>query len=181
MGTSTGGTQAIQLAATYPEDVSALVLLSPNIEINDPNASLLNNPWGLQVARLVKNGNYIYASDQRDIYKKYWYSKYRLEGTVALQEMLETSMIPENFRKINQPVLLVYYYKDETKQDPVVRVSAMRKMFDELSTPANLKRQVAVPEAGDHVIGSYIKSKDLVSVQKAIDAFAIDVLKLSPR
>ncbi|MCU0380340.1 MAG: alpha/beta hydrolase [Chitinophagaceae bacterium] len=181
MGTSTGGSQAIQLAATYPEDVAALVLLSPNIEINDPNAFLLNNPWGLQLARLVKRSRDNEASDQREIYKKHWYSRYRLEGTVALQEMLETSMIPENFRKITQPVLLLYYYKDESHQDPVVKVSAMQKMFDQLSTPPAFKRQVAIPEAGDHVIGSYIKSNDLPSVQKAIHAFAVDVLKLSPR
>jgi pimeloyl-ACP methyl ester carboxylesterase len=45
MGTSTGGTNALQLAAAYPNDVEALILLSPNIAINDPNAWLLNNPW----------------------------------------------------------------------------------------------------------------------------------------
>ncbi|HTQ29177.1 MAG TPA: alpha/beta hydrolase, partial [Puia sp.] len=54
MGTSTGGTLALQLAASYPDDVAALVLLSPNIAINDPNAWLLNDPWGLRIARMVK-------------------------------------------------------------------------------------------------------------------------------
>jgi alpha-beta hydrolase superfamily lysophospholipase len=53
MGTSTGGTLALQLAAAYPE-IAGLVLYSPNIAINDPNAWILNNPWGLQIARLVK-------------------------------------------------------------------------------------------------------------------------------
>jgi len=178
MGTSTGGSQALQLAATYPEDVHALILLSPNIQINDANAYLLNNPWGLQIARLVKDGMYNHSSDQRDIYKKYWYSKYRLEGTVALQEMLETTMTPENFKKIKQPLLLLYYYQDEAHQDPVVRVSAMREMFDQVSTPASQKRAVPIPEAGDHVIGSYIKSKDLPAVQKAADDFAREILGL---
>ena len=51
MGTSTGGTQALQLAAAYPNDVAALILMSPNIEINDPNAWILNNHWGLQLAQ----------------------------------------------------------------------------------------------------------------------------------
>jgi len=46
MGTSTGATQALQLAANYPDDVVALVLYSPNIAINDPNAWILNNRWG---------------------------------------------------------------------------------------------------------------------------------------
>ncbi len=53
VGTSTGGTLALQLAAQYPE-VYAMVLLSPNIAINDPNAWLLNNPWGLQISQAGK-------------------------------------------------------------------------------------------------------------------------------
>lgn len=179
MGTSTGGTQALQLAAAYPDEVSALILLSPNIEINDPNAFLLNNPWGLQIARLVKKSDYIQASDQREIYRKHWYGTYRLEGVVALQEMLETTMTPETFRKVRQPLLLLFYYRDEQHQDPVVRVSAMRKMFEMVSTPDSLKRQVAIPGAGDHVLGSYIKSKDLPAVQGEIHRFAEQVLLLS--
>jgi pimeloyl-ACP methyl ester carboxylesterase len=178
MGTSTGGTQALQLAAAYPEDVSALVLLSPNIEINDPNAFLLNNPWGLQLARIINKRDYIQASDQRDIYRKHWYGTYRLEGAVALQEMIETTMTPETFQAVRQPLLLLYYYRDEQHQDPVVRVSAMRAMFEQLSTPDSLKKQVAIPGAGDHVIGSYIKSKDLASVQREIHQYAEQVLRL---
>ncbi|MGL6269947.1 MAG: alpha/beta hydrolase [Chitinophagaceae bacterium] len=180
MGTSTGGTQALQLAAAYPNDVAALVLMSPNIEINDPNAWILNNHWGLQLARLVRKGNYNVASDQRDIYKKHWYSKYRLEGTVALQEMLETSMNKETFVKINQPLLLLYYYKDDEHQDNVVKVSAMKKMFEQVSTPGTAKKAVAIPNAGDHVMGSYIKSADLQTVTKEINLFASDILKMSP-
>ncbi|MBY0433997.1 MAG: hypothetical protein K2U26_07800 [Cyclobacteriaceae bacterium] len=58
MSTSTGGTMALILAATYPQDVFALINMSPNIAINDGNARMLNNPWGLQVARLVFGSNY---------------------------------------------------------------------------------------------------------------------------
>src|SRR6185437_16092588 len=47
MGTSTGGTQALQLAAAFPNQVAALVLMSPNIAINDPNAWVTNQHWGL--------------------------------------------------------------------------------------------------------------------------------------
>jgi pimeloyl-ACP methyl ester carboxylesterase len=178
VGTSTGGTQALQLAAAFPNDVAALVLMSPNIEINDPNAWILNNHWGLQLARLVKKGNYNIASDQRDIYKKHWYSKYRLEGTVALQEMLETSMNEKTFAKITQPLLLLYYYKDDEHQDNVVKVSAMKKMFELVSTPAASKKAVAVPNAGDHVMGSYIKSGDLETVKQEISLFAAETLKM---
>jgi len=52
MGTSTGGTLALQLAANYPE-IAGLILYSPNIEVFNPSAPLLNNPWGLQIGRAV--------------------------------------------------------------------------------------------------------------------------------
>jgi esterase/lipase len=177
MGTSTGGSNALQLAANFP-DVSALVLLSPNIEINDPNAWLANNPWGLQIARLVKKSDYHITSDQREIYKAYWYSKYRLEAIVNLQEYLETAMTNENFSKVKQPTLLLYYYKDEAHQDNVVKVSAMLQMFDKLGTVAEQKRKVAMPNTGDHVIGGYIKSNDYQGVETEITKFMIEVLKL---
>ena len=58
LSTSTGGTLALMLAAEYPEDVFALINLSPNIAINDGAAFILNDPWGLQIARMVMGGNY---------------------------------------------------------------------------------------------------------------------------
>ena len=178
MGTSTGGSNALQLAATYPNDVAALILLSPNIAINDPNAWILNNHWGQQIANLILGSNYNTAKDNRPLYKQYWNYKYRLEGPVALQEMLETTMLPETFKKITQPLLLLYYYKDEQHQDAVVKVSEMKKMFDELGT--TLKKQVAMPNTGDHVIGSSFKSKDVAGVQKEIIEFIKQDLQIKP-
>lgn len=177
MGTSTGGTLALKLAAEYP-DIAGLLLLSPNIAINDPNAWLLNNHWGLQIAHIVK-GTYNTSSDTTATYKKYWYNKYRMESAVQLEEFLETSMKASVFEKVKQPVLLLYYYKDEEHQDKVVKVSAMKRMFHQLGTPGNLKREMAVPEAGDHVIGSYIKSKDIATVEKQCEKFGEEILHLS--
>jgi len=178
MGTSTGASLALQLAATYPRDVAALILLSPNIAINDPFAWILNDPWGLQIARMVKHGKYMVSSDSRPIYQKYWNQPYRLEAAVALEEYLETTMTEENFRKVTQPVLLLYYYKDAVHQDSVVKVSAMLKMFDELGTADILKRKVAMPNTGNHVLGSPIKSHDVLGVQIEIGKFMTEVLDL---
>ncbi len=179
MGTSTGATQAIQLASRFPNDVSALILYSPNVEINDKNAWLLNNPWGLQIARLVKHGNYNDPDDQRPIYKQYWNKPYRLEALVSLEEMLETTMNKKTFVRVKQPVLMLYYYKDEEHQDNIVRVSAMKKMFDELATPKELKRAMALPNTGNHVIASPIKSNDVQSVEKETKRFLEEVMKMS--
>lgn len=171
VGTSTGGTLALQLAAAYPE-INSLVLLSPNIAINDDKVWLLNDPWGLQIARLVSDGNERFLAGKTANYKKYWYSHYRLESVVQLQELLESSMNKQLFEQVKQPTLLLYYYKNEAAQDPVVKVSAMLKMFDELGTASDKKEKHALPNTENHVMGSYITSKDISSVEKAINQFA---------
>ena len=178
MGTSTGGTQALQLAAAYPNDVAAIILYSPNIEINDPNAYLLNNPWGLQIARLVKDGKLNYPADTRPIYSAYWNRPYRLEAVVNLEEMIETSVTKETLNAVKQPVLMLYYFKDEFHQDNVVRVDAMKKMFVSLSTPSNMKEEMAIPNAGHHVLGSPILSKDIMTVEKETIRFIKDKMGL---
>jgi esterase/lipase len=176
MATSTGGTLALKLATEYP-DIAGLILLSPNVAINDPNAWLLNNHWGLQIARVVK-GKYNLAKDTSELYAQYWYYKYRMEGAVQLEELIESTMKESVFKKITQPLLMLYYFRDEENQDKVVKVSAMKRMYSQISTPENLKREAAIPNAGDHVIGSWIKSKDIAKVEEECEKFAVEVLKL---
>ncbi|MFT3702774.1 MAG: alpha/beta hydrolase [Agriterribacter sp.] len=171
MGTSTGCTNALQLAASYPDDIAALVLMSPNIALFNDKAWILNKPWGLQVARLVNGGDHIVSEDNRPIYKQYWYWRYPLEATTQLQEYLQTTMTEETFSKVKQPTLMLYYYKDNIHQDSVVSIPAMLKMYDELGTPKDKKIKQSIPNAGNHVIGSYLRSKDLLGVQQAIEAF----------
>lgn len=181
MGTSTGATQAIQLAATYPNDIAALILYSPNIAIKDDKAWILNSHWGLQIARLVRGGKYNDPSDYRSIYQQYWNKPYRLEALVALEEMLETSMTKETFGKVKQPALMLYYYKDDIHQDSVVKVSAMKEMFSELATDSMHKRSFAIPNAGNHVIASPIKSGDVESVEKETKRFLIEIMQMKPK
>jgi len=177
MSTSTGGTEALLLAATYPGDVFALINMSPNIAINDPNAWLLNNPWGLQIARLVIGGES--RSFPKDSLKdRYWNNPYRLEAVTQLEELVEKTMTPETFKMVTCPSLTLYYYKNEKEQDPTVKVSAMLEMNRQLGTPAPLKVTVALPEAGGHVLGSRVVSKDINGVEAAVDAFAVQQLHL---
>ena len=177
MGTSTGGTLAIQLAAAYP-DVAGIILLSPNIAINDPNAWLLNNPWGLQIARLVLHSNYRDIVKDNPEYKKYWNTHYRIEGAVALEELIETSMNKKTFNKVKQPTLVLYYYKDEQHQDNVVKVSAMKNMFAQLGTTDDKKKMIPIPNAENHVLGSPIQSNDIITPQKEIASFLTNTMHL---
>ena len=175
MSTSTGGTLALQLASVYPE-IAGLILYSPNIEVFNPSAPLLDNPWGLQIGRAVLKSNYVDIKYKDSAYPKYWNSHYRIEGVVALQNLLEATMTEATFKKIHQPTLALYYYKDEAHQDNVVKVTAIQKMMQQIATPANLKMEMAIPNAGNHVIASPIVSNDIVSVEKATAKFMQDII-----
>ena len=164
MSTSTGGTLSLQLAAAYP-DIAGQILYSPNIEIFNPTAPLLNNPWGLQIGRMVMKGNYMDIKYQHPDYPKYWNTHYRLEATVALQNLLEATMNQATFSKVKQPTLALYYYKNEANQDHVVKVAAIQKMIKEIATPTDLKSAVAV-NTGNHVLASPLVSKDVATVEK---------------
>jgi len=178
MSTSTGGTLALKLCTEFP-DISANIMMSPNIAINDPNAWLLNNHWGLQIAHIIV-GEQRTVSDTTTLYARYWNNRYSTSSLVQLEELLESTMKESTFRKVTQPTLLLYYFKDDDHQDDVVKVSAMKRMFTQLATPDSLKRQIALPNAENHVLASPIKSKDVQTVKNEVDKFAIEILKLIP-
>ncbi|MEO6330675.1 MAG: hypothetical protein ABIO55_17205 [Ginsengibacter sp.] len=150
--------------------------MSPNIAINNKDAYLLNNHWGLQMAKMITGNDHIISSDDRPVFREYWHYRYPLKPLAQLQEMLETTMTKETFEKVKQPVLMLYYFKDSVHQDSVVSVPAMLKMFDELGSTIKIKK--AMPKTGDHVMASYIKSRDLRGVQIAIEDFMQQTLKL---
>ena len=179
MATSTGGTLALKLCTEFP-DISANIMMSPNIAINDPNAWLLNNHWGLQIAHIIV-GEQRTVSDTTSLYARYWNNRYSTNSLVQLEELLESTMKESTFKKVTQPTLLLYYFKDDDHQDDVVKVSAMKRMFAQLATPDRLKRQVAIPNAENHVLSSPIKSKDVQSVKNEVEKFAIEILRLQSK
>jgi esterase/lipase len=178
IGTSTGCTAALKLAAEFPE-VHAVINLSPNVRINDGTAFLLNNPWGLQIANLVLGDQYRYIDGGAE-YAKFWNTKYRNEAIIELQELIETTMIPKTFEKIKQPVFNGFYYKNEQEQDPVVKVESIKWMHGLLATPENNKVLHPFPEAGNHVLASPIKSNDVEGVTNTVAKFMTDVLQMKP-
>ena len=125
---------------------------------------------------MVVGSDYLTPKDTTRAYAKYWYTPYRLEATVSLQEMIESSMTAETFNKVKQPVLLLYYYKDENHQDEIVKVSAMEKMFDQLGTAQTQKFKHPIPNAGDHVLCSPIKSGAVNEVESLTEQFFKQVL-----
>ena len=178
MSTSTGGTFSLYLAGAHPE-IHSLVLYSPNISLYDPNSFFLSMPWGLQIARLILGGNY-YSIEAPEEDQQYWNTRYRVEALTHLQALVESTMTPEVFQKVQQPVFLGYYYKSEEEQDQTVSIPAMLEMYEQLGTPESAKRKIAFPNAGDHVIASRLTCKDLENVRQETFKFAEEVLGLEP-
>jgi hypothetical protein len=95
-----------------------------------------------------------------------------------MKSMLEETMTEETFSKINQPVFLGYYYKDEENQDKTVSVAKMLEMYDQLGTPDDKKIKKSFPNAADHVIASYLTSNAVNEVREETFKFAEEVLGL---
>ena len=179
IATSNGGALALHLARAV-NNLDALVLYSPNIEIYDWTAKLLDDPWGLQLARLIKGSDFN-EIEMPETRKAYWYDKYRLESLPHLQAFVHYTMRPGTFRAVKAPVFLGYFYKNEEEQDKVVSVEAMLEMYKYLGTPDSLKQKVAFPNAGDHILASPLASKDAEGVYQASKTFLKEVARLPIR
>ena len=176
LGTSHGG--ALSLSLGIDPSIATIVLFGPNIEVYDPKAKLLSKPWGLQIARLVKGGKYHQMWKSSEEKLRYWTYKTRLEAMTQMQKFLDIKMRSATFKKVKVPVFLAYYYKNDSLQDQVVSVPAMLKMFDQLGTPDTLKRKQAFPNAGDHVLTSYLTTKNYEEVTEAtLDFLSTVVVK----
>ena len=164
ISSSTGGTLSLILGDD--PQIAALLLFGPNVEIYNPDAKLLTLPWGLYIARAVLNSKYHTMDNITEQKLNYWTTQYRLEPTIHLQKLVETSMRPEVFKKVTAPVFMGYYYKNEQEHDRVVSIPALLKMYDQLGTPDDQKQKMAFPDAGDHVIISYLTTPNHPQVEK---------------
>jgi esterase/lipase len=176
IGTSAGGALALFLASEHPE-IKAIVLYSPCVALYNKTAPVIDNHWGLLVLRMVQKGNFIRSEPENEAHAKYWTMKYRIEALVSFQNFLTHTMNPDVFKKVKCPVFLAYYYKNEEEQDKTASVPAMLDMFGKLGTPSELKRKMAFPEAGAHVIASCFRSKDWKGVERETDKFIEEIIK----
>lgn len=175
VGTSTGGAQAIWLAAQFPELVEALVLYSPYIALKNPsNEKLVLGPWGATAMKWVMGGE-INQEVRPDSVAAFWSEYYHLDAYFSLFSMIHESMKAEIYEKVECPVFMAYYYKDEENQDQVVSVPAMKDMFEQL--PTEHKKAIAFPNSGNHVIASDLRSKDWIGVRDSSWIFLKSVLE----
>lgn len=159
VGTSMGGALTILLGSQQP-DIKALVAYSPAIRDNGQRLEAFYSPWMEKLMEWTMSENGVVHQEREGEKKLYWSEDYHMHGYESLAQLMYSEMNPETFAKINQPFMLGYYYKNEEEQDFVVSVPKMLEMFESISTPDQLKKEMAFPDAGDHVIASSITSGD---------------------
>ena len=179
IGTSMGGALSLTLASERPE-MKALVLYSPAIREYGEALDSFFKPWSKTYA-----SRYLFEDGVKKISRGeekagYWSTFYHINGYESLAVLLRSKMVENTFNEIKQPVFLGYYYKSDSLQDFVVSVPKMNEMYDQLSTPDNLKVLRKFPESGDHVIASSITSKDWEGVYYETVAFLKDIVGMKP-
>ena len=178
IGTSAGGLLTVYLASTNPE-IKGVVLYSPCMAVASPALKLVTGPWGRKILYTIMGERRTPVDEDSEL-SNYWLQSYRTNGLLTLQQTIDAIARPEVYKKVKTPLFLGYYYKNEKEQDQTVSVKAMQDMFPLLGTPDNLKVEKAFPESGDHVIGSYLRSKDVKGVYEATDQFFQEKLGLKP-
>ena len=179
MSSSTGGILSSYLAAENPDLIYAQFLYSPNFALANPASFLLNNHWGLPLLRQLEGGNYHYIKEMSDEAKPHWTTTYRIEGIVALQDLIEQTMTNATFKKIHSPTFIGYYYKNEKEKDNVVSIDRMKAFYDLIQTPKTQKRIVPFSEVGGHVITNQYQKGGLDDVRQATYNFAETVLEMT--
>jgi len=176
---STGSTLGLYLQSKYPGLVAAHIMFSPNIDIYDPKSGMLDGPWGLQIARKILGGeNYSWPATPSQFAQQYWYTTYRIEGLVTLKSMIDATMKESTFKTIKEPVFMAYYYYDQDHQDKTVSVIRMKEMYNELGTPESEKKNVALRNAGTHMIASDLFNNNLNDLWTPLADYCEQVLKL---
>jgi len=179
LSSSTGSTLANYLAAHNPDLVEAMLMYSPNLDINDSSSKLLTYPWGLQIARKIMGGNHRSFTLNRGG-EQYWTTKYRLEGVVCLRSLINKTMTKETFEKLKMSIFCAYWYENEDKRDMIISIDAIHQFFNQISTPTALQESVALPSAAAHCMLSKFQSNDLDIVRMKSYNFIENVLKLTP-
>lgn len=175
IGTSMGGALSLILSSERP-DMKALVLYSPAIREYGGALDIFFKPWLSYLGEKFQYENGVIINNREGEKAKYWSREYHLNGYRSLGVLLRSKMNADTFQKIKTPLFLAYYFKNEEEQDFVVSVPKILEMYEQVSTPENLKVKKAFPESGDHVIASEITSKDWEGVLEETILFLENVV-----
>lgn len=187
VGTSMGGLVATYLAAEYPDLVDGLLLTSPFYDYASGMGNLLKIP-GVLPLMVLKDGNdrHIervgdWATKVQPGYDDYWYPDQYYTALQSLEELRRFASRDQYFEKIEQPVLILAYYKDEENQDGAASVKAMEETLSKFSSTKNStgNKLVKLPDA-EHVMMSRYVTTDKDTIFKTIQPFIEQFMPETP-
>jgi esterase/lipase len=183
VGTSMGGTIAVWLAARYPDLVDGVILCSPFFDSVNPVGRILEYPGGLSVLELLMGKVMMAKTGPNHVegWQDYWIVERHSTVYKTMFDLKKLVAHDEIYRLVRDPVLLLYYYRDEQHQDTGASVPAMLhayKTFAPEGASHPLSRSVAIAD-GDHVLMSRWAKTDKRRVEEACVAFLDAVAKSS--
>lgn len=173
MATSTGGVLSFYLASKHPDKIDSMIIASPFLDFASPAARVMYYPGGIELVQLLygnvrkaqmdpKDERYIY-----DEYKKHWYTENKFEAFRALVNLRSAIFTKEILEKVNTPLLMFIYPKDE-----VASAESMQKAFKMMPQKNKTIRRI---ENGNHILFSEFVRSDKEKILDEINKYMIKI------
>jgi len=154
MGTSTGGTLALWAASREEarSRLAALVLISPNLGVQDPAAPMLLWPWGELIARMVVGPERCFEPHSKEE-ARHWTVCYPTRSLLPMMALVDrVRWLDEG--AVDLPTLLVY-----SRRDQVVNPDATDRVMARIAaTPPQVYVVEGAGDPAQHVIAGAIMS-----------------------
>ncbi len=144
MGTSTGGTLALWLAAQerWRDRIAGVILISPNLGPRDRTAEVLLWPWGGTIARLVMGSERAFTPRNEE-QARFWTERYPVKALLPMMGLVKL-VREQDPAGIRAPTLVAY-----STQDRVVDASRVVELVPRLGSRQKALLAVQGGEGGD--------------------------------
>lgn len=149
LGTSTGATLALAAAQASPQDVAALVMISPNFSPRDVNADAMLWPGGPLLTRLLLGKTHRWEPDNA-LQARFWTTEYSMAAIIEVMRLVKATRrnLPMSLK---QP-LLVFLSRD----DDVINVQRAVESLARIAAPHKEIIEVKTQAPGHHVLAGDI-------------------------
>lgn len=149
MGTSTGATLALAAANARPQEVAALILVSPNFSPRDTNADFMLWPGGPLLAQWLLGPRRSWQPSNA-LQAQYWTTEYPTQSLVEVMRLVKAlrQSLPMD---LEQPLLVFM-----SRNDDVISIERAFASLAMITAPAMEIVEVETQEPGHHVLAGDI-------------------------
>ncbi|MGB5247772.1 MAG: alpha/beta fold hydrolase [Woeseia sp.] len=164
IGTSTGATLALAAAEVQPQDVAALILISPNFSPRDEGADAMLWPGGPILTRLFLGKTHRWEP-ANPMQARFWTSEYPTAAIIEVMRLVKAIRLSLPLQ-LQQP-LLVFLSPD----DDVINVDRAIDSLAQISAPAKEIVEVKTEAPANHVLAGDILAPSQTDpvVQKTLE------------